>query len=328
MSRTKGKRFADKATAKELKKVRKEKEKNLKKVTNSTNFNTNKAQSNNIAINDKEDIINTKNSNPNSLKADTGIPVKKKKKTKNFIFNIIIVICVIAIIFSSYNIVIWFIDNNRNKALLDNIYNQVTVSENQITVNDKTIQKYHYDLSKLLSQNEDTVGWINVSNTNINYPVVQSIDNDYYLDHSFDKSQNSAGWVFADYRSNCSYLGYNTVIYGHNRKDQSMFGSLKNVLSEEWYSNEDNLYIHFSTLNESHVYRVFSTFICNDTDVSAYTQTDFSNDTEFMNYTQNLKNRSSHDFGTDIINSKHIITLYTCYGLNNQRLLVCASLVD
>ena len=157
---------------------------------------------------------------------------------------------------------------------------------------------------------------------------MQYADNDYYLTHSFDKSENSAGWVFADYRSDCTNLSYNTVIYGHNRKDQSMFGSLKNVLDYNWLSNEDNLYINFSTLNEDHVYKIFSTFVCNDKDVGAYIQTYFSNDEEFASYIQNIKNYSSHNFDTDISNTTQIITLYTCYGLNNQRLLVCASLVD
>jgi len=107
-----------------------------------------------------------------------------------------------------------------------------------------------------------------------------------------------------------------------------MFGSLKNVLKSDWYSNEDNLYINFSTLNESHVYKIFSTIICNEKDVGAYTKTQFTDDTDFSNYVQMLKNSSNHNFETDISETSHIITLYTCHGLNNQRLLVYATLVE
>lgn len=314
MGRTKGKRFADKKTVKEIKRMAKEQ--------------------NYHASQNKSSILNNSYSNSRNVSSspydekNTKVRSKKTSKKRMFIFNVIIVICLVAIIISSYNIAIWFIDNRNSKALLEDIYNTVTVSEEQVTVDDKSITKKHFDIHELLSKNRDTVGWVDVENTNINYPIVQYSDNDYYLTHSFDKSQNSAGWVFADYRCNCSKLGYNTVIYGHNRKDQSMFGSLQTVLSEEWYSNEDNLYIYLSTLNEDHVYRVFSTFICNDQDVLGYTQTDFSNKEEFASYVQNLRSHSSRDYETDLTNTKQILTLYTCYGLNNQRLLVCAALVD
>lgn len=309
VSRTKGKRFADKLTAKKIKKERKEQQKKQKKY-------------NSILDKQSDYTAHQQIHKQNNSKS------KKSTKFRNTIFNLIIFICIVAIILSTYKIAMWFIDNENNKKLLDNIHDQVSVTEEHITLNDKNIRKLHYDLSKLIAQNSDTVGWINVSNTNIDYPVVQSIDNDYYLNHSFDKTQNSAGWIFADYNSNCSNLGYNTVIYGHNRKDQSMFGSLQTVLKEEWYTNEDNLYVHFSTLNEDHVYRIFSTFVCNDTQVNAYTQTNFSNEQEYQNYLQKLKSCSSHDYEIDVSQTKQIITLYTCYGLNNQRLLVCAALVD
>lgn len=253
---------------------------------------------------------------------------KKGSKLKNGIFNTIIVICLIAIIISSYNIIVWFIENTKSKKMLEDIYGQVSVTEEEITLNDSLIKKRHYDLHKLLYQNYDTVGWLYVNNTNIDYPVVQTSDNDYYLTHSFDRSTNSAGWIFADYRCDFQGNGYNSVIYGHNRKDASMFGSLQRVLGEEWYSNEENLYINFSTLKGDHVYRIFSTFVCNDEDVNGYTQTNFASKDDFNAYVKMLEKRSSHDFETDVENPEQILTLYTCYGLNNQRLLVCAVLVE
>lgn len=261
-------------------------------------------------------------------KASDSKSPKNKNKLKRCIFNTIIVICVIAIIISSYNIIIWLIENSKSKKMLDDIFGQVSVTEEEININDTLIKKRHYDISKLLSQNADTVGWLYVENTNIDYPVVQTTDNDYYLTHSFDRSYNSAGWIFADYRCNFQGKGYNTVIYGHNRKDASMFGSLQRSLTEEWYSEEGNLYINFSTLNGDHVYRIFSTFVCNDEDVAGYTKTIFSSQDDFNDYVKMLERHSSHDFETDIENPEQILTLYTCYGLNNQRLLVCAVLVD
>lgn len=253
---------------------------------------------------------------------------KKRNKTKNIIYNTIIFICIIAIIISSYNIIVWFIENNKSKKMLDNIYDNVTYTEEDISLYDTLIKKRHYDISKLLDQNADTVGWIYVNDTNINYPVVQTTDNDFYLTHSFDKSYNSAGWIFEDYRCTNDGNEQNTVIYGHNRKDASMFGSLQRSLGDEWRSNEENLYINYSTLNGDHVYRIFSTFVCNAENVNSYTQTSFSSKEEFNEYVSMLKRCSSHDFETDLENPEQILTLYTCYGLNNQRLLVCAVLVE
>lgn len=259
--------------------------------------------------------------------------MKKEKRSKppqsrNFVINILIIICIIVIIFSLYNIGAWFIENKKGTDLIANIQSQVTITSEDISVNNLSVKKLNYDFTNLLSENSRTVGWVNVKNTNINYPVVKYTDNDYYLNHSFDNTENSAGWVFVDYQNQCDGSDYNTVIYGHNRKDKSMFGSLKNVLKSDWYSNEDNLYINFSTLNESHVYKIFSTIICNEKDVGAYTKTQFTDDTDFSNYIQMLNNSSNHNFKTDISETSHIITLYTCHGLNNQRLLVYATLVE
>ena len=253
----------------------------------------------------------------------------KKRKLKNIIFNTIIILCVIAIIISLYNIIIWIIENNNSKKMLNDIYGEVKVTEEDITLYDTVIKKRHYDLQSLLAKNADTVGWVYVNNTNIDYPVVIADDNYFYLTHSFDKSVNSAGWIFADYRCDFSKNNYNCVVYGHNRKDASMFGSLQRVLGEEWYSTEENLYINFSSITKGdHVYRIFATFVCNDEDVSGYTQTHFNSKEEFQAYVKKLEKHSSHDFGTDVENAEEMLTLYTCYGLNNQRLLVCAVLVD
>lgn len=295
MGKTKGKRFADKQTSRELKKHSKQQRQNLKEI-NSSSLNKNE-------------------------------PIVKKHKTKNIILNIITLICIILIVFSSYQIIMWIVENKTTNAILEDIHSQVLITKEDITIDNVNVSKLNYDFKNLLETNKNTVGFINVPNTNINYPVVQYTDNDYYLTHSFDNSSNSAGWIFADYNNSCDNSDSNIVIYGHNRKDKSMFGSLKNVLNSDWYSNEENLYINFSTLNETHVYKVFSTFICNDNNVNSYIKTSFSTNEEFKSYIEKLKDSSSHDFNTNLDDTSQIITLYTCYGLNNQRLLVCAKLV-
>ena len=94
------------------------------------------------------------------------------------------------------------------------------------------------DINKLKEKNSDTVGWINVNNTNINYPYVQGKDNNYYLDHSFNKKYNEAGWVFLDYRNDKNLSNKNNILYAHSRLDKTMFGSLSKTLKSNWYNNK------------------------------------------------------------------------------------------
>ncbi len=248
---------------------------------------------------------------------------KHKRKNSSLLYNVIIIICFITIIFSSYKIICWIIENKNSKAILNDVQSSVKITQEEIVINDQPIVKPNYDLTELLNKNAQTIGWVSVPNTNINYPIVQSTDNDFYLNHSFDKSSNSAGWVFADYSCKIG-VSQNIIIYGHNRRDLSMFGSLKYILDDNWRSNSDNLYINFADLNETGVYKVFSTFICNDEDVNSYLETNFSSNEDLKKYMNKLKNSSIYKFDTDIENAEKMITLYTCYGANNQRLLVFA----
>ena len=103
------------------------------------------------------------------------------------------------------------------------------------------------DFNELLRKNPDTVGWIEVKGTNINYPIVQTTDNSYYLNHAFDGSKNEAGWVFMDYRNDSVNFNQNTIIYAHSRLTGSMFGSLKKHLNSSWYTNKNNHIIRLST---------------------------------------------------------------------------------
>ena len=115
-------------------------------------------------------------------------------------------------------------------------------------------------LMNFLKKNPDTVGWIKVEGTKVNYPVVQSTDNDYYLSHAFNKTANQGGWIFADYRVNFKDFGKNTIIYGHNMNNKTMFGSIPNMLYNSYLSNSSNYYIKMSTPTSNSVWKVFSIY--------------------------------------------------------------------
>ena len=123
----------------------------------------------------------------------------KKSKRMNFailFFRIVSVIIIIICVYQLYN---WYIENKKNGDILEEIVSNYAQSTKQIIIGEEEVSALEVKIQDLIEKNGDTVGWLNVKGTKINYPVVKSNDNDYYLTHSFDKSYNSAGWVFANY---------------------------------------------------------------------------------------------------------------------------------
>ncbi|MCM1370335.1 MAG: class B sortase [Clostridium sp.] len=185
---------------------------------------------------------------------------------------------------------------------------------------------YESTYNKLLELNSDTIGWLQVKNTKINYPVVQADNNDYYLNHAFDKTKNGAGWVFVDYRNNMDTISKNTIIYAHNiKKNNLMFGSLKNVLDDNWNSNSDNLKINFNIKGTTYYWQIFSIYTIDVT--SDYLVTDFKNNSSFKQYIEKIVKRSIKDFNVKIGEEDKILTLSTCYNDLNYRLVVHAKMI-
>ena len=210
----------------------------------------------------------------------------KKNKSKKYmkaILNLVIYIMLLSILlYSGIKIYKWYKDNTNNNEITEKIKETVKIEDK-----DENKKEYTIDFSKLKEQNSDTVAWIKVNNTNIEYPVVKAQNNDFYLKHSFDKSNNSAGWIFADYRNKFDGTDKNIIIYGHNMKDNSMFGSLKSVISEDWYNNEDNKYITLITENEIQIYEVFSVYQIEKEDY--YIEKSFNSETNFNTFAQTIK---------------------------------------
>ena len=242
--------------------------------------------------------------------------MRKNKKYKKVIFNLIVyIILLFILVYSGIKIFKWYKDKTKGNEIAKQIKDTVMI-ENE----DK--EEYTIDFSKLKEQNNETVAWIKVNNTNIEYPVVKAKNNDFYLDHSFDKSRNLAGWIFADYRNKFDGTDKNIVIYGHNMKDNSMFGSLTWVINDDWYNNEDNKYITLITENETQVYEVFSVYQIEKEDY--YIQTNFNTEKEFNTFAQAIKKRSKKEFNVDVNKEDNILTLSTCANNNKYRIVLHA----
>ena len=252
-----------------------------------------------------------------------------KIKKGNLLIGFIQVISIIIIIISLYYIYLWYIDNKKTENILNEIYENANVSSDNISIdNDLKIEVENIDFNKLINKNPDTIGWIKVLGTDINYPVVQTNNNDFYLTHSFDKSYNKAGWIFADYINKNlknNELDKNTIIYGHNRQNNSMFGTLSNVFKEEWLSNKENHYINFSTLNNNMVWEVFSTYIIEKEEYCI--QSNFSSNEEYISFLNTIKNRSTYKYDVNISKEDKILTLSTCTNVGEGRTVLHAKLI-
>ncbi len=180
------------------------------------------------------------------------------------------------------------------------------------------------DFTSLLEENKDTVGWIQVMGTDIDYAVVQTSDNTYYLNHSFDHTKNSSGWIFSDFRNNLEHLNSNTVIYGHGRLDGSMFGTLKNTLDVAWYENKENHIIKLSTPKENSIWQIVSVYTIPKE--SYYITTHFQEE-EFQTFIDTIIDRSIYDFQTEVGTKHHILTLSTCQNNYGKRIVVHAKLI-
>lgn len=245
----------------------------------------------------------------------------RRKKNKKVILNIIIyMILFFALIYSGIKILKWYKDKTNNNKIAEQIKSTVIVEENEEENENK--EKYTVDFNKLKEQNNETVAWIKVNNTNVEYPVVKATDNSFYLNHSFDKSKNSAGWIFADYRNKFDGTDRNIIIYGHNRRDGSMFGSMKNIFNSVRYDNEENTDITLYTENEKSNYKVFSIYKIESEDY--YIKTDFSNENEFEKFIEILKKRSIKEFDIDVSKEDNILTLSTCANNNKYRVVLHA----
>ena len=263
--------------------------------------------------------------------------IKKKRyklKWKNLIALIIFFIAFIFLIKSGINLINYFIDTNKTNDEIKEIEDVVNIEETKDNENTEIIEQkeeipkenpywdyikmnlINVNFDELLKINNETKGWIQVNGTNINYPFVQTNNNDYYLTHSFNKSYNQAGWVFMDYRNNTTDYDKNTILYAHGMNNKTMFGSLRNILSSSWYDNTDNHIIKLSTPTENTLWQVFSVYHIETT--NDYIQTRFTSDEEYQNFLNKLKNRSAVEFDTSINANDKILTLSTCYNKTDK----------
>lgn len=260
---------------------------------------------------------------------------------KKIIPTIIITLSLVTYLISIFILSRWYVQNERNKKFSKSLiestkeiekeekkFNEEYKSLNIVDNSNYYATTYYsnIDLLSYIHQNTETVAWIQVNGTNINYPVVQHSDNEYYLNHDFYKRNTNIGWVFADYRNNFNDLDNNTIIYAHNLVNRTMFGQLPYLLRKSWQSNSNNFYIKLYTKDKKTLWKIFSVYKIEPT--IDYLQVRFYSPENYQAFLNNLKNRSEYNFNIDITTKDKIITLSTCDDTGTKRVAVHAKLIS
>ena len=228
--------------------------------------------------------------------------MKERKIGAGRIF--ILVVSLLIFLFSSYLVVNHFLEIKKNQDYYKEIQELVTDS------NEEKI-----DYSPVVTVNEDMVGWIKVPDTNIDYPVVQFSNNDYYLNHDFDKEYNYRGAIFMDYRNNPTTLDANTIIYGHNCYDKTMFSELDQYEKIDFYKKTP--VFEFNTLENNYQWKIYAVFISN-----ANAQEDngyvfnyiypHMNGENFNGFIEEVNKRRLYVTDVDINDNDKMLVLSTC----------------
>ena len=194
-------------------------------------------------------------------------------------------------------------------------------------VEESPYPKLNIDFVALRTLNPDVVGWLYVEGVGISYPIVQTVDNDYYLNHTVEKQVNSSGAIFMDYENAADFYDYNTFLYGHNMKNNTMFGALKRYYKEDGVCEQNPYFYIYLPTGEVLKYQIFSYYLTTDTSDSYVL---VSTQEEYDAYVDKVYRRSAFAGNTVTQQYSTMVTLSTCAGASsgNQRFLVHGFCVD
>lgn len=211
-------------------------------------------------------------------------------------------------------------------------FEQDNANEDEDENSDETEPEVLEDYKTLLNMNKDLIGWLKIADINIDYPVMQTNDNTYYLDHNFDKKYDKNGCLFLDYQCDVINRNTNLIIYGHNMQSGNMFGRLDKYSSEEYYKEHPKF--EFDTIYEKGAYEivyVFRSKIYNEDAVvfKYYQFLDVQSEKEFDSNMAEMAKISLYDTGITPKYGDELLTLSTCdYQENNGRFVIVARKIN
>ena len=261
-------------------------------------------------------------------------------KNKKILYGILYIILVILVIYLVVYITNYYLDMYYAKKQ-SNLLNEISIDTNEIYLSDNEIEENNIEeiepiqtermlkLIELQKENDDIVAWIEIEGTNINYPVLQAQDNDYYMNRNYLKKYSSSGSIFLDKDFKWNPMSSNLLIYGHNMKNGTMFQNLLNYRNVEYYNEHPN--IRFTTANEDAYYEIIAVFQSrvyykNEKNVFRYYYfVNAENEEEYNEYVENAKKASLYDTGKSANFGDQLLTLSTCaYHTDDGRFVVVA----
>lgn len=259
-------------------------------------------------------------------------PEQKKKKKSDVLLTIALIVAIAVFCYAAFNL--YHIYTEYKKGTDE--YNQI--EEMAVTERDADSGEaagpnaqlkppIEVDFDKLKSVNEDVVGWIYVDALpDISYPIVKGKDNQTYLHQTYEKNYNFAGTIFVDYENSGDFSDCNTLVYGHNMKNGSMFGHLKKFREDDRLYKQDK-YFWILTPERNYRYEIISAYT---TGVNSDTYALFKGPgEEFEKYLETIKGYSEiQTDDTDLTIKDKIVTLSTCTGNESTRFVVQGKRVD
>jgi len=245
--------------------------------------------------------------------------------------TVLISIFTIIFVYSAVRIVIAEIGYKKAEAIYEKSRDEnffVSTQSASVDQNSNKTEEYFPDVyinfKALKAANPDIVGWIWIPDTDVSFPLLYAEDNLKYLGYSYDMQRTSSGSIFMDYRNSSSLSDCNTVIYGHNMNDGSMFGDLKKYSDYDYLSDHSDLYIF--TESSIFKYRIFAAYRT-ENDSKSYTFS-FTEDWNYNNYIEYIKNCSRDSLINVPAEEAPLIMLSTCTSIRrSERLVVHASLI-
>lgn len=248
---------------------------------------------------------------------------------KKWIYKIILIVAVVIFLCSGWNLYRIYKEYQAGSreyqelaqkvSLVHNTENRKTPTETTDQAEEETFLAVNF--GALQEENPDMIGWVYAEKLGISYPIVQGMDNDYYLNHTFEGQLNGSGCIFADYQANPDFSDFNTFLYGHNMKNGTIFGSLKRLQREEGLYDEAS-YFYVYTRDFIYKYKICAYYVTAP-DSDSYELVDTADN--YKQYISKITKRSLRDCGVDELEtSANMVTLSTCSGSgeNKQRFLV------
>lgn len=242
------------------------------------------------------------------------------KKILSLILLIIIFFCAMKI----YQKRLGYYTDSRD---YDNLRALSPLSDSSINKNPEEHNQDAASEKNLKNINPDYRFWIKVEGTNIDFPVVQGEDNDFYLHHNFNKEKSFSGSIFVDSENNLNEDS-NIVVYGHNMRNDTMFAQIKHFKNENFFNA--NKYVTLYRDGKKSKFEIFSVYQENAKDLESEIKINFSNKDEYEKYLKGQEEKSLFKReGIDLNSNDRILTLITCgYDFVNARIVVVAKEID